>query len=341
MSSNSFEHRPNKSNREVGDAPSIGYVPRMHKGGESRAGRHTREQASVGPSKSLVWMIGGGIAGVAVLGTVLAIWVMRPKGKGTTSELAIAPLSQISKQAATVPLAPSPDEAALLRTVETFLAARTPADLEALIRPSSQDPAAMIGKLENLDKVDGEMSSLRYLGPIDSRAVQIEGVVVNFEGGRNRLALLSPDSAGKWLVDFDAFDRYSTPDWDTLMSGKAVTGTVRIFCSQDSYYNGLYADESKWACFAMASPDHETLMFGYVQRDSERLEAMLKGLNKDGALTAAPARGQSNRLTLEISHKDGAQPRQFEITKLLSDEWVVGEIALEDKLARPLSSGEN
>jgi hypothetical protein len=255
--------------------------------------------------------------------------------------LALSPSGEVSKQTATVPLASSPDEAAILKIVESFLAARTPADLLPLIRASAQEPAVMIGKLENLDKVDGKMSSLRYLGPVDSRAVQIEGVVVNFEGGRNRLALLSPDSAGKWLVDFDAFDRYSTPDWETLMSGKAVTGTVRVFCSKDSYYNGLYADESKWACFAMASPDHETLMFGYVPRDSERFEAMQKGLNKDGPPTATPARGQSNRLTLEISHREGAQPRQFEITKLLSDEWVMGDVALEDKLARPLSATGN
>jgi len=267
------------------------------------------------------------------------IWVVRAQRKPVARETGNPALTPMIPTAVRIPLAAAPEEETALKLVRAFLAARAPADLEPLIRPSSQDPAVIVGKLADLEKSDGKVDSLRHLGPVDSRALQLEGVVVDFEGGRNRLALISPDTDGKWRVDFDAFDRHSSPDWTTLLAGKPVTGLVRVFTSPDFYYNGIYRDETAWACFAIASPDNDTLMYGYVPRTSSQFEALGKITAGDSAGPARPgARGKSVRVTLEILHQEGADPRQFEITRVLSDEWAIGAQPLDEKLSRPLSA---
>lgn len=335
MSSNSFEHRPGRKSRQVGDAPALGHVPKMNRDSESRVVRHTRRRVSIKePNIKLVLVVSGMvlIAGAMVIG--LLIWANRSKNRAP-EVVAFAPPPVLSKPA-TIPLALAPTEIEATKLVERFLAARSEEALAAVIRPTTQEPAAILAKLSALETKDGKIQSVRALGSLDSRAVQIEGVVVDFVGGRNRLALLSPDSDGKWLVDFDAFDRYSTPPWDELLSGKPVTGTVRVFVSSDRYFNGIYGDDNQWTCFGIASPDNDTLMFGYVPKDGELHQLLTKVLTGD-SLSSGAKRKTAIRMTLEIRHDEKADERQFEITRVLSDEWAIGDQALDQKLSRPLS----
>lgn len=333
-SSNSFHHRPGRKSRQVGDAPSIGHVPKMNRDSESRVVRHTRRRVSFAePNIKLVLIVAGMVlaTGATVIG--LMIWAQRSKGRAAEYRSYAPP--PVAAQPAGIPLVPAPDEAMATKLVEKFLAARSEAALLPLIRPSEQEPAAILAKLAGLEAKDGKLKSVRALGLMDSRALQLEGVLVDFEGGRNRLALLAPDAAGTWRVDFDAFDRYSTPAWDELLSGKAQSGTVRVFVSADSYFNGVYGDDSKWACYGIASPDHETLMFGYVPKDGELHKILTKVLSKD-PLGGGETR-KATRMTLGIRHDEEAGKRQFEITRVLSDEWALGDQALDEKLSRPLS----
>lgn len=339
-SSDPFRHRSSKPSREVGDAPSLGQVPRMHKGSESRAGRRTRK-STISPNPKNTPPAAFGIAvlacllAVGVLVAGLVLWVKRSQNKQVEGE-SNTPAAVATKRAASA-LAESPTEAEATKLVKKFLATREEEELADLIRPTSQEPAEIIRKLSELDKSDGKVSSLQFLGAVDSRSLQIEGVIVTFEGNRNRLALLSPDAAGKWRVDFDAFDRHVSPDWKTLLSGAAVTGRVRIFCSPDSYYNGKYRDDTKWTCYAMASPDGEDLLYGYLDKNSPQSEVMTKVFAANSTTTlGTPLR--SKRLVLEIRHEPDANPRQFEITRVLSDEWSLGDTPLDEKLSRPLSA---
>ena len=307
----------------------------MNRDSESRVVRHTRRRVNIKePNIKLVLIVAGMVLAVGATVIGLMIWASHSKGRAAEYKPLSTPSPAPAKPAA-IPLVPAPDETAATKLVENFLAVRSEAALLGMIRPTEQEPAAMLQKLAGLEAKDGKVKSVRALGSMDSRALQLEGVLVDFEGGRNRLALLSPDSSGTWRVDFDAFDRYGTPAWEELLSGKAQSGTVRVFVSPDSYFNGVYGNDSKWACFGIASPDNETLMFGYVPKEGELHQILTKVITED-PLTAGRNR-KATRMTLEIRHDDKAEKRQFEITRVFSDEWALGDQALDEKLSRPLS----
>ncbi|QJE99051.1 hypothetical protein [Luteolibacter luteus] len=336
MSSNSFQHRPGRNSRQVGDAPSIGHVPKMNRDSESRVTKHTRKRVEIKePNIKLILVISGMLAATAAVVIGLLLWAGVSKARIAEEHQAFVVSPPPPPKPATIPLAPAPDETAAAKLVEDFLAARSEAELAGLIRPTEQAPSEILAKLAALPEKDGKLKSVQPVGSVNSRALQLEGVVVTFDTGRNRLALLAPDASGKWLVDFDGFDRYSTPAWNEILSDKTVTGTVRVFLSPDRYYNGIYGDDTKWACYGIASPDNETLMFGYVPKDGELHELIAKLLDKDNA--PAGQKPKACRVTLEIRHDEKSDKRQFEITRVLSDEWAIGDQALDQKLGRPLS----
>jgi hypothetical protein len=150
-------------------------------------------------------------------------------------------------------------------------------------------------------------------------------VLVTFDSGRNRLALLSPDPTGTWRVDFDAFDRHVSPDWTTLLAGNPIEGTARVHVTRDNYFNGRYGDDREWACYGLASADHDTLMFGYALRGSPQQRALDEALqlNLQGSATGV------QRMTLGLRHAGTGDAKQFEITRVLADDWALGKVALD------------
>ena len=153
----------------------------------------------------------------------------------------------------------------------------------------------------------------------------IDGVMVTYPGNgipTERLAFLVPDENGVWKVDFEGFARVSRPSWHELIQGTAQRSEVRVVVAKDAYYNGPFRDEGAWACFAMASFDTKGLLSddegvdilrGYCKAGSPQERAM-------GRILAGEQ--QMVRATLEIRRVEGADRRQFEITRVLSDEWV-------------------
>ncbi|MEK7952167.1 hypothetical protein [Luteolibacter soli] len=228
---------------------------------------------------------------------------------------------------------PAPEPAEMEKSVTAFLAARTPRDLDPLIRSSSLSPDEIVTRMAALEAADGKVRSVRYLRPIDSRTARLESVLVTFSKGGNRIAFLSPDANQQWRVDFDGYARYVHPSWDQILKGSPEEATVRVQVIPDNYYNGIYRDEQSWACFALPSPDHETLIFGYVARGTPQHAALVSTMNR----TERRAQGGLQRMTLKIRHTDGSDRRQFEITRVLSDEWALGDQPLDDQLAGPLS----
>jgi hypothetical protein len=310
-----------KSKRILGDAAEVGHVPRLHK-----TARGLRERLSYAGRIPLFLMaLGLFLFGAGITGLIL--WV---SGSAARKRPAIVTSSPLPGSLPLIDMQPVPEAPALEKTVASLLAARTPRQLEPLIRGSFQRPAGIAATLAEMESIDGRISSVSYLGAVASHCLQLESVLVEFDSGRNRLALLSPDPEGVWRVDFDAFDRHVSPDWPTLLSGNPNEGTARIYACPDSYYNGGYQDDRKWACYGLASPDHKTLMFGYTLRGSRQHIAMAGALRRK----LQPSIGGVQRMTLDLRHTGTGDARQFEITRVLADDWALGNEPL-DARAEP------
>ncbi|MGA0846032.1 MAG: hypothetical protein ACO3RV_05775, partial [Luteolibacter sp.] len=140
----------------------------------------------------------------------------------------------------------------------------------------------------------------------------------------NRLVLLTPDEEGTWKVDYESFARKVDPSWDQLISGEANSGLVRVIFAQDNYFNGPFSDDQKWSCFAMASPDIEPILMGYTRigspQDTALRRLLLRGSRKQAGV---------QRVTLRIKRPADSVDRQFQITRVLAEDWVLTDQAFD------------
>ena len=246
---------------------------------------------------------------------------------------------------------PSASEAMAL--VNKALAVRKPDEVTAVIRPGTMTPAEVVNALQAISKVNGEPISTSWLSSIDKNGMSLEGVEVAYAGdGKKvkRLAFLTPDAKGVWKLDFPAFARLVQPAWkklpaDTettlevervpsdpaqaweklLAGGKGTTGVVRVSVARDRYYNGPFQDEAVWAAYGMISPDMDALLLGYCMRNSDLYRAM--------ELMWADDETQVVRATLEIRRVEGGDRRQFKITRVLAEDWVMGDKPFDETVA--------
>lgn len=266
------------------------------------------------PKALLMWTLLLAVVAVVLLGVMLWLW-LSPK---------ITSREDRSREESRVRVAakfPSPSERESLARVKQALAVRDPAGIEGYFRPGGSSPVEIVRFLQGMEAVDGEITSYEWLSSLDVNQLLIEGVVVNFEnknGPRNRLALLTPDASGKWRIDFDAFARMVKPTWREILEKPPETAVVRVHVVKDSYFNGPFHDEKQWICFGMASPDTEETLLGYCKVGSPQAAAMNWIFSKVDSKVC--------RATLELRRVEGAEARQFEIARVLAQDWVVGDV---------------
>lgn len=275
----------------------------------------------------LVWSLGLTAVTVLVIGGFMLFW-LRGHGKAKGIAEAFKPLENVRIASEFA----SPDETEALDMVKRALAIRDVKEVETCFRIGGAQPAEVLGFISGTEARDGALERLEWLGSMDSGGLLIEGVVAVYKGREDpveRLALLVPDERGIWKVDFDAFARSSRPSWAELLKGDADHAEVRVFVARDSYFNGPFLDESRWVCFAMVAPETKTLvpedhelLRGYCKAGSPQARAMEK-LFESGA--------RMIRATLEIRKLEGADIRQFEIVRVLSEDWVLPAKPLDEK----------
>jgi hypothetical protein len=106
---------------------------------------------------------------------------------------------------------------------------------------------------------------------------------------------------------------------------------VRVIVARDSYYNGPFRDDREWLCFGMASPDAEVILLGYCRKDSPQARAMERMFPKDDELNGDTRRKMVIRATLELKRPPGAETRQFEITHVLAEDWVLSDVPFDSE----------
>ena len=257
-----------------------------------------------------------------ILGGTLWLWII-PKMKSQEPIAGALP----ADAAKTAPLAskfPSPSQTDAEAMVKQGLANRDPGKVAEYFRLGTASPQQIVDFLAGLESRDGAIDRLEWLGSMDANGLLIDGVVVYFKGPdkpRNRLALLTPDEAGKWQIDFDAFARTVNPTWPELLEKQAEVAQVRIYAAKDSYYNGPFQDDKQWVCYGIASPDTDQVLLGYAKTGSPQAAAMKWIFSKDGRM---------NRTTLEIRRVAEGEPRQFEISKVLAEDWVMVAVPFDE-----------
>lgn len=215
-------------------------------------------------------------------------------------------------------------EAEALSLVRRAIANRDPELVTSYMRLGESTPDEAIAFMDNLEARDGRIERVSWVGSLDLSGTPMESVLVVFAGesSRNpRLALLVPDEMGFWKMDFEAFARICRPSLKDFLEKKLEGSRVRVLISSDSYYNGPFRDEELWECYSLKAPelkevlpDGKDSLRGYCRRESPQAKALKRILGDDA---------QVKRATLEIQRTPDAGPRQFEITRVLSEDWVI------------------
>ena len=218
----------------------------------------------------------------------------------------------------------SPSEEESLAIVSRALKVRDPGLVGKCFRTGVGGEDAVIDFLLHREDLEGVVDGFDWLSSLDSNNLLIEGVLVRTRKGdkiADRLALLTPDETGSWRVDFDAFARICEPAWEQVVKPETSMAKVRAIVRKDLYFNGPFHSDEEWDCFVLASPDHEETLLGYCRRDTAQARAMEQIMAR---LEESGVESKLARAFLEIRRVEGASARQFEISRVLAQDWVMG-----------------
>jgi hypothetical protein len=319
--------RANRHDRAVGDAPSLGRVTRMGQKKRSkdldlqqteRGSRRRRRGSRKAQGQNRVTMVWTAVMvglGLLFLGGAIWLW-FSPKRDGGgstfgTEYMKIEPVITSNKDFA------SPSKEQALEIVRKAMASRTLQAVDSLFRKGASTDQEILRFLEKLETNSGHAERYDWLSNMDRDGLSVEGVLVGFEGkdkSSERMAFLTPNRDGKWQVDFDAFARTATPSWDAFLAQGADRAMVRVFVTQDSYFNGPFSEESQWICYGITSPDVEEMLHGYCRVGSKEAEDMELVFSNDR---------RASRATLALVRVKDAGPRQFEIAEVYAGDWIL------------------
>jgi len=315
------------SSRAPGDAPVLGRVARMKGSGMPKGERRRRmissrdDRLAIARRRTMiVWSSMITAATAIILGYFITSWLGSQRGRKTAGDdLTQYDASRIRSKF------PSPSESDALLLVYKALENREPDLVHNYFRPADEPPGEIIAFLETLESKEGKIQSYNWVSSMDANGMSLEGVLVTFqkdEKQSSRLAILTPDDLGVWRMDYASFARVAVPPIEELMEQRANQGIVRVTMITDNYYNGPFSDDKKWVCYAMAIPQSDELMLGYCKIGSPQALAMKAMFSRDRRMS---------RGTLEVSRVPEGEARQFEILRVLAEDWVMGEIPFDER----------
>jgi hypothetical protein len=312
--------------RVAGDEPNIGRVARMPGTGIPKGERRRRRRGERGRKGSrfvvIFWSALIGFLALGLLGGTMFLWLRQAIDSGE-----VARKDPFADRDAAVRLRSqfeSPSEEKALALVRSALQLRDDTKVPDLFHPAATSPEAIIRFLADLEKQNGSAAEFNWLGSMDANGLSIDGVLVTFERGlkpEQRMFFLTPDEKGAWKIDFDSLARSTTPSWGELLDNQASQAVVRVQMLKDYYYNGPFADDRQWVCYAFGSPDIEESFTGYCKVGSPQAAAVEWMFSKDRNVC---------RATLEIRRVEGAAPKQFEIVRVLAEDWVLGKVPFDE-----------
>ncbi|MFT3990464.1 MAG: hypothetical protein QM680_03545 [Luteolibacter sp.] len=237
---------------------------------------------------------------LGVLVVCVILWVA-PRMK--LREASSAPSGGIVPEKAVASNEPAAEE--VLALVKKAVAVADVAEVPKFFRLQGESPERALEFLTAKGRADSyQMVSIARNGE------RLSGVWVGFQQGEvvNRYLALPVREGNEWKVDFAAFARKMDGSWDALLSGEQPGLKARVSLSADNYYNGVFADERRWACYRIESPDLDESLYGYCMVGSEQAKELDQPVEK--------------RCILELAKPAESGRRQVEITRVLARDWI-------------------
>lgn len=319
--------RSARHTRSAGDAPDIGRVsrvpgtgiPRDSRRRKRRSGRsHKDDSRRIKVFRTWMWVF----SAVSVLALVYLVVAGFRSQLDESRQTAESKPEVVPEKKRVESEFKSPTSEDALAMVEHGLAVRDPLEVGDFFRLGSIRPEEAVAFLEEIAAEDGEVVSQQWLSSIDANGLLLEGVLIQYgkpKAESERLAILTPDEKGHWRIDFEAFARTTRPGWDAILNGDAREAVVRVISMKDSYFNGPFRDESEWTCYGLATPDIGEIIHGYCRVGSAQDAAMRRISRPDKLLQGVP---RPKRATLKLRRLPEAGPRQFEIERVIAEDWV-------------------
>ena len=340
-----FSAKRQAPDRIVGDPPSLGRVERVARNVHGDSRKKSRSGRN-GPKRRLERSGGGKAARrlsvLVFLLTILTIivtfilWSDKRLKQSTVSKFEklskLRPVERVGSQFK------SPSEEQTRAIVTAALESKNEADVVTNFRLNGASPSEVLEFLRQEQEAKGSPRLGQWVGSVDFNNTLMDSILVRYEKDEEtelRVALLTPDDQGVWRLDYESFARKCYPLWHDFVSGEATEGIVRIWFTKDNYFNGQYADDSKWLCFALGRVDSDEIIYGYCPIDSPQAEAMAKVMKR--LQMNEEIKSSLSRATLLISRSEGSEKRQFEIKRVLAEDWLLTETPFD---GQPVSSHE-
>lgn len=257
-------------------------------------------------------LILGAMLLVALLGAVALLIIGRDRG------LARAPESKVDSGPAVLDQNYDPGQAAdwngplPAEIVEQFFNATTHSERLKFLRDPDQNAELMDVFFRDGPGARERILGVTYVGPVTMETMVLEGFRVVLDNGTTRLlgVVLTPDGG---VVDFRSYARHSSKSWADLLEGTATEAAeVRVYLKPAFAFFGSYSDDAAWLNYVASSPDLENPLYFYANQGSKAAEA-LAGISTSGQMVTLAIR----------SVEEGHQRRQFEVTEVLSLDWVM------------------
>ncbi|MBU6171178.1 MAG: hypothetical protein KGQ87_06775 [Verrucomicrobia bacterium] len=202
---------------------------------------------------------------------------------------------------------PQPSEVA-----DRFLTARTHEErLRWIRRPEQVGPIMKKFFAEGAGKDEKVINSKIIASSDDGNFITDRFELTMNDGLPRMLCIVHCD--GRALVDFESYARCGSATWDEILSGKVNKAErMRVFISNNYYYNFSFTDETKWISFLAKTPESPNSIHLYGSSDNQAFLDLKKSIGT-GTMTCT--------ISIEAT-SEGTPHRQFILSELTAKDWV-------------------
>lgn len=256
-------------------------------------------------------LIGGGtLFALIVAGVIVALRSGKP-----TAKVAAVPATPAATAAMTVTAGPSTkrDEAVLAaeagHLARKFLEASRVEELLPLVR----NPEVVESRIREFYP-DGKISAAGLSQFNAGGNGEVRGPIISYSvrtRDQDERVMAFVDGPQGLKVDWESWVGWSEISWKEFLAIKPTSARVfRVSLAPVDYYNFEFKDDLKWQSYRLESPDHESAVYGYVEKGSQldkqiRPASDVKSVLLILSLKFPEGRLSSNQVLIERRVADG------------------------------------